>query len=297
MVKAFFFRSPRASKISGPGLETDIIVGVIDYGIWPESASFSDAGFGPPPTRWKGACKGEDNFTCNNKIIGARYYRSLPYPKNSSDILSPRDTEGHGTHCASTAAGNLVSKASLYGLGLGTARGGVPSARIAVYKVCWSEGCLDADILAAFDDAIADGVDILSVSLGGLKPLDYFRNSIDIGAFHALRKGIFTSASAGNEGSNLKTITNFAPWSLAVAASTIDRHFDTKVQLGNHKIYEVIDTESNLCSFRALFGSDSGWVDVAASLEVLFLHLWVVSLIGGDAQGKNKVKGKDMEKT
>nr|XP_028960766.1 cucumisin-like [Malus domestica] len=175
------------------------------------------------------------------KIIGARYYRSLPYPKNSSDILSPRDTEGHGTHCASTAAGNLVSKASLYGLGLGTARGGVPSARIAVYKVCWSEGCLDADILAAFDDAIADGVDILSVSLGGLKPLDYFRNSIDIGAFHALRKGIFTSASAGNEGSNLKTITNFAPWSLAVAASTIDRHFDTKVQLGNHKIYESYD--------------------------------------------------------
>ncbi|XP_050156055.1 subtilisin-like protease SBT4.14 isoform X6 [Malus sylvestris] len=225
-------------------IETDIIVGVIDTGIWPESASFSDAGFGPPPKRWKGACKGEGNFTCNNKIIGARYYRSQPYPQNSSDILSPRDTDGHGTHTASTAAGNLVSKASLYGLGLGTARGGVPSARIAVYKVCWSDGCPDADILAAFDDAIADGVDILSVSLGGFKPLDYFRNSIDIGAFHALRKGIFTSASAGNEGPNLKTITNFAPWYLAVAASTIDRHFDTKVQLGNHKIYEGIVTNT-----------------------------------------------------
>ncbi|CAN6565508.1 unnamed protein product [Malus baccata var. baccata] len=225
-------------------IETDTIVGLIDSGIWPESASFSDAGFGPPPKRWKGACKGEGNFTCNNKIIGARYYRSQPYPKNSSDVMSPRDTEGHGTHTASTAAGNLVSKASLYGLGLGTARGGVPSARIAVYKVCWSDGCTDADILAAFDDAIADGVDILSVSIGGFKPLDYFRNSIDIGAFHALRKGIFTSASAGNEGPNLKTITNFAPWSLAVAASTIDRHFDTKVQLGNHKIYEGIVTNT-----------------------------------------------------
>ncbi|KAM1141454.1 hypothetical protein FF1_041355 [Malus domestica] len=225
-------------------IETDTIVGLIDSGIWPESASFSDAGFGPPPKRWKGACKGEGNFTCNNKIIGARYYRSQPYPKNSSDVMSPRDTEGHGTHTASTAAGNLVSKASLYGLGLGTARGGVPSARIAVYKVCWSDGCPDADILAAFDDAIADGVDILSVSLGGRKPLDYFRNAIDIGAFHALRKGIFTSASAGNEGPNLKTITNFAPWSLAVAASTIDRHFDTKVQLGNHKIYEGIVTNT-----------------------------------------------------
>ncbi|TQD89420.1 hypothetical protein C1H46_025063 [Malus baccata] len=221
-----FIGFPKIVKRSA--IETDIIVGVIDSGIWPESASFSDAGFGPPPKRWKGACKGEGNFTCNNKIIGARYYRSQPYPQNSSDILSPRDADGHGTHTASTAAGNLVSKASLYGLGLGTARGGVPSARIAVYKVCWSDGCPDADILAAFDDAIADGVDILSVSLGGFKPLDYFRNSIDIGAFHALRKGIFTSASAGNEGPNLKTITNFAPWYLAVAASTIDRHFDTK---------------------------------------------------------------------
>ncbi|CAN6565516.1 unnamed protein product [Malus baccata var. baccata] len=212
-----FIGFPKIVKRSA--IETDIIVGVIDSGIWPESASFSDAGFGPPPKRWKGACKGEGNFTCNNQ----------PYPQNSSDILSPRDTDGHGTHTASTAAGNLVSKASLYGLGLGTARGGVPSARIAVYKVCWSDGCPDADILAAFDDAIAD---------------DYFRNSIDIGAFHALRKGIFTSASAGNEGPNLKTITNFAPWYLAVAASTIDRHFDTKVQLGNHKIYEGIVTNT-----------------------------------------------------
>ena len=186
--------------------------------------------------------------------------------------MSPRDTEGHGTHCASTAAGNLVSKASLYGLGLGTARGGVPSARIAVYKVCWSEGCRDADILAAFDDAIADGVDILSVSLGGGPiPLEYFRNSIDIGAFHALRKGTFTSSSAGNSGPNLKTTTKCAPWYLAVAASTIDRHFDTKVQLGNHKIYEVIDTESNLCSFRALFGSDSGWAT--------YNHLWRINKI------------------
>ncbi|XP_028961744.1 cucumisin-like isoform X2 [Malus domestica] len=237
-----FIGFPKIVKRSA--IETDIIVGVIDSGIWPESASFSDAGFGPPPKRWKGACKGEGNFTCNNKIIGARYYRGQPYPQNSSDILSPRDTDGHGTHTASTAAGNLVSKASLYGLGLGTARGGVPSARIAVYKVCWLDGCPDADILAAFDDAIADGVDILSVSLGGFKPLDYFRNSIDIGAFHALRKGIFTSASAGNEGPNLKTITNFAPWYLAVAASTIDRHFDTKVQLGNHKIYEGIVTNT-----------------------------------------------------
>ncbi|CAL2242872.1 unnamed protein product [Prunus armeniaca] len=145
-------------------VESDIIVGMIDSGVWPESASFSDAWFSPPPKKWKGTCQGSSNFTCNNKIIGARYYRnSEPFVKG--DIKSPRDSDGHGTHTASTAAGSLVSKASLFGLGLGRARGGVPSARIAVYKVCWASDCSDNDILAAFEDAIADGVDILSVSL------------------------------------------------------------------------------------------------------------------------------------
>ena len=86
-----------------------------------------------------------------SKIIGAKYYRSDGM-FNQSDVKSPRDSEGHGTHTASIAAGGSVSMASLYGLALGTARGGVPSARIAVYKECWSDGCWDADILAAFDD-------------------------------------------------------------------------------------------------------------------------------------------------
>ncbi|XP_016650123.1 PREDICTED: cucumisin-like [Prunus mume] len=224
-------------------VESDIIVGVIDSGVWPESASFSDAGFGPPPKKWKGTCQGSSNFTCNNKIIGARYYRnSEPFVKG--DIKSPRDSGGHGTHTASTAAGNLVSKASLFGLGSGTARGGVPSARIAVYKVCWPSDCSDDDILAAFDDAIADGVDILSVSLGPASPDDYFRTPITIGAFHALRKGILTSTAAGNDGPGPKTISNFAPWFLSVAATTIDREFVTKVQLGNQKIYEGIVTNT-----------------------------------------------------
>ena len=105
-------------------------------------------------------------YICS-KIIGAKYFR-VDGQFEKDDIISPRDTNGHGTHCASTAAGNLVNSASLYGLRKGTARGGVPSARIAVYKPCWSSGCQTADILAAFDEAIYDGVDIISVSLGSL---------------------------------------------------------------------------------------------------------------------------------
>jgi hypothetical protein len=132
----------------------------------------------------------------------------------------------------------LVSEASLLGLATGTARGGVPSARIAAYKICWSDGCSDADILAAFDDAIADGVDIISLSVGGW-PMDYFEDSIAIGAFHSMKNGILTSNSAGNSGPDPESISNCSPWSLSVAASTMDRKFVTPVTLGNGAIYEV----------------------------------------------------------
>ncbi|KAI9156156.1 hypothetical protein LWI28_001389 [Acer negundo] len=87
--------------------ESDVIIGVFDTGIWPESESFNDTGFGPPPTKWRGTCQVSANFTCNNKIIGAKYYRS-DGNFGPDDIPSPRDSDGHGTHTASTAAGNLV---------------------------------------------------------------------------------------------------------------------------------------------------------------------------------------------
>ncbi|XP_059627108.1 cucumisin-like [Cornus florida] len=224
-------------------VESDIIVGVFDSGIWPESESFNDTGFGPPPSKWKGSCQSSTNFTCNNKLIGAKYY----YARGSipeKDVESPSDISGHGTHCASTAAGRLVSGASLLGLGKGTARGGVPSARIAAYKICWATaGCSGADMLAAFDDAIADGVDIISMSVGlngKYPPQDYFQNPSAIGAFHAMKNGILTSFSAGNSGPAYETTRNFAPWSLAVAAGTIDRKFVTMVQLGNNMSYEGV---------------------------------------------------------
>ncbi|XP_039004248.1 cucumisin-like [Hibiscus syriacus] len=225
-------------KVLRSVIENDIIVGMLDTGIWPESESFNDTGFGPIPSKWKGTCQSSANFTCNNKIIGAKYYRADGDLDPNYDFKSPRDSEGHGTHTSSTAAGGLVSKASLYGLAKGTARGGVPSARIAVYKICWFDGCFDADILAAFDDAIADGVDIISLSVGNSVPLDYFDDSIAIGAFHSMKNGILTSNSAGNSGPGLATISNLSPWSLSVAASTIDRKFVTKVKLGNGEIYE-----------------------------------------------------------
>ncbi|KAL9332566.1 hypothetical protein ACSQ67_002176 [Phaseolus vulgaris] len=221
-------------------VESDVIIGVLDSGIWAESESFNDKGFGPPPSKWKGTCQSSKNFTCNNKIIGAKSYKADGFFTNE-EPNSPLDIDGHGTHTASTAAGNPVSPASMLGLAQGTARGGAIKARIAVYKVCWlDEGCSDADILAAFDDAIADGVDIISVSIGGFSAENYFKDVISIGAFHAVRKGVLTVTSAGNSGPRYSSLSNLSPWSITVAASTIDRKFVTKVELGNNITYEGV---------------------------------------------------------
>ncbi|XP_020203503.2 cucumisin [Cajanus cajan] len=247
-----------SENVNRASIESDIIVGVIDFGIWPESDSFSDKGFGPPPKKWKGTCH---NITCNNKIIGAKYFR-IDGSFGEDDIKSPRDSDGHGTHCASVAAGNLVESTSFFGLASGTVRGGVPSARIAVYKPCWSSGCDDADILQAFDEAIEDGVDVISISLAPRTVVfsDYFEDVFAIGAFHAMKKGILTSHSAGNLGPNLYTICNNAPWLLSVAASTIDRKFFTRVQLGDGTVYEGVSVNSfdqNNKSYPLIYAGDA----------------------------------------
>ncbi|KAK7274633.1 hypothetical protein RIF29_15729 [Crotalaria pallida] len=215
--------------------ESDTIVALLDTGVTPEFQSFKDDGFGPPPAKWKGTCDLYANFSgCNKKIIGAKYFKLDGNP-DPSDILSPIDMDGHGTHTASTAGGNLVPNASLFGLAKGTARGAVPSARLAIYKVCWlSNGCADMDILAAFEAAIHDGVDVISISIGGGNA-NYVQDSIAIGAFHAMRKGIITVASAGNDGPNMATVTNNAPWIVTVAASGIDRDFKSTIELGSGK--------------------------------------------------------------
>ncbi|XP_038706055.1 subtilisin-like protease SBT3.9 isoform X1 [Tripterygium wilfordii] len=223
------------------------IIGVLDTGVWPESLSFNDEGIGEIPRRWKGKCEKGEQFNtsnCNRKIIGARWYvkgYEAEFGKlDTSDgfeYLSPRDAAGHGTHTASTAAGALIGNASFMGLAQGLARGGAPSAWIAIYKVCWATGgCSSADLLAAFDDAIFDGVDVLSASLGSSPPLPaYVEDPLAIGSFHAVAKGISVVCSAGNSGPYRQTVINTAPWIVTVAASTIDRAFPTVITLGNNQ--------------------------------------------------------------
>ncbi|XXG76239.1 hypothetical protein AAC387_Pa08g0637 [Persea americana] len=221
------------------------IIGVIDSGVWPESKSYNDQGLGPIPARWKGTCEGGDEFKsthCNKKLIGARWFvkgllELTKEPINTTagmEYLSPRDAMGHGTHTSSTAAGSLVYNVSYKGLAAGTARGGAPRARLAIYKVCWNAAsCSNVDLLKAFDEAIHDGVDVLSVSLGVGVPsvLDV----ISFGSLHAVSKGITVVCSAGNSGPRSQLVENAAPWIISVAASTMDRSFPTPITLGNNR--------------------------------------------------------------
>lgn len=160
----------------------------------------------------------------------------------NSSFNTPRDTEGHGSHTLSTAGGNFVPGASVFGLGNGTAKGGSPRARVAAYKVCWppvgGNECFDADILAGFEAAIHDGVDVLSVSLGG-DPSPFFNDSVAIGSFHAVKHGIVVVCSAGNSGPSDGTVSNVAPWQITVGASTIDRQFSSYVVLGSNLSFRV----------------------------------------------------------
>ncbi|KAJ1383729.1 Peptidase S8/S53 domain [Sesbania bispinosa] len=225
------------------------IIANIDSGVWPEHPSFNDKGYGPVPSKWrgKGVCdidhhSGSGKNFCNRKLIGARMF-SKNYEAEVGRLdpmfRSARDFVGHGTHTLSTAGGNFTRGAHVFGNGNGTAKGGSPRARVVAYKVCWSirdaGGCHEADILAAFDHAISDGVDVINLSIGMFIPRSQglLTDGPSIGAFHAVARNIVLVCSAGNDGPQPRTVTNVAPWSFTVAASTIDRDFLSNISLGN----------------------------------------------------------------
>ncbi|VAH58768.1 unnamed protein product [Triticum turgidum subsp. durum] len=249
----------------------DIIIGVIDSGIWPESRSFDDNGYGPVQARWKGICQTGTAFnatTCNRKIIGARWYsEGINAMHLKGEYMSPRDFSGHGTHVASTIAGGEVQGVSYAGLATGMARGGAPRARLAIYKVLWgpNTAASDASILAAIDDAIHDGVDVLSLSLGGGAGHEF------PGTLHAVLRGISVIFSAGNDGPAPQTVTNVMPWVTTVAASTMDRAFPTFISLGNkEKLGQSLYYNSTLNSddFKELVHAGSCTEEWLASSNV-----------------------------
>lgn len=216
-----------------------VIVGVIDTGIWPEHPSFADDGTYPdPPEGWGGECTppADDSasYTCNNKLIGVQYFLDTYDEQIGYDGLfhSGRDDDGHGTHTASTAAGNENIPATLLGVDRGMISGIAPRAHVAMYKALGPQGGFTSDLAAAIEKAVADGVDTINYSIGGgaTDPWD----DPDSLAFLAAREaGVFVATSAGNSGPDPDTIGSpaNAPWVTAVGASTSNRHFISEITL------------------------------------------------------------------
>lgn len=163
-------------------------------------------------------------------------------PRAAAATGSPRDTVGHGTHTASTAAGAVVADADFYGLARGAAKGGAPASRVAVYRACSLGGCSSSAVLKAVDDAVADGVDVISISIGMSSAFqsDFLSDPIALGAFHAHQRGVLVVCSGGNDGPNPYTVVNSAPWLLTVAASSIDRSFQSTIALGNGAVVKGV---------------------------------------------------------
>ncbi|HET6297035.1 MAG TPA: S8 family serine peptidase [Kribbella sp.] len=223
-----------------------VVAGIIDTGIWPEHPSFADNGTYPaPPAGFAVPCElgnpgynpDDKPFTCNNKLLGARDMRTT-----YNDVIGPelydsaRDAEGHGTHTASTAAGNSGVKAEIFDISRGKVSGIAPRAQVIAYKVCGDQGCFDSDTAAAINQAVADGVDVINYSIGGGAGLI---GADELAFLFAANAGVFVATSAGNSGPGAGTIggPSSAPWVTSVAASTQDRVFQGSVVLGNGRRY------------------------------------------------------------
>jgi len=222
-----------------------VVIGILDTGVWPEHPSFADpdprgVAYPPPPTSWNGGAGPEcappgpadpcAALTCGNKLVGA--FAFLDTYKASVGLLpgecdSARDTDGHGTHTASTAAGNadvandIRPRQRLSGI--------APRAHVAIYRVCAEQGCFFSDSVAAIDQAVLDGVDVLNFSIGGGGAP--YSDIVSLAFRDAYAAGVFVAASAGNDGPSANTVEHREPWVTTVAASTHDRGFQSTTTL------------------------------------------------------------------
>ncbi|MCB0907251.1 MAG: S8 family serine peptidase [Nocardioidaceae bacterium] len=292
-----------------------VVIGVIDSGIWPESLSFSDRVnrrgvpsatgrqvYSPAPADWLGACETGEDFTaadCNNKLIGARYFNagqggdagidaSRPWEFNS-----PRDYNAHGTHTASTSGGNNGVPVTGPAAGIGsTISGMAPHARIAAYKALWSTESGDtasgttSDLMAAVDQAVADGVDVINYSVSGSQT--NFLDPVEVSFLFAADAGVFVSASAGNSGPTASTVAHPSPWITTVAAGTHNRSVSGSVDLGDGTSFEGASIAASAVSAPLVNSTAVG----AAGADPDEVRLCYSSIDGGLALDPALVAGK-----
>lgn len=296
----------------------NITIGVIDSGIWPESLSFTDrvdakavpvaapagrVSYRAPAATPAGPCVGGEDWSannCNNKLVIARYFnegqggnaaidRDKPWEFNS-----PRDYNGHGTHTASTSGGNHAVPVT--GAAAGLAPNGIsgiaPRARIAAYKALWSTesgdtaGGTTSDLVAAIDQSVSDGVDVINYSVSGTST--NFADPVEIAFLFAARAGIFVSASAGNSGPTASTVAHPSPWITTVAAGTHNRDSRGSVTLGNGSTLNGASIAANAVTAPLVDSTAVG----KAGADPAQVALCFSSADGGNVLDPAKVAGK-----
>ena len=223
----------------------NVIVGVLDTGVWPENPGFRDPGIDPAPGDYQ--CEFGDGsrllgptFECNDKLIGAhamlrtymRFIGALPgeFCDNRTLECSARDADGHGTHTSTTAAGSPVDSAPIFGIERGPISGIAPGAHVIGYRVCLTLGCFNSDSIRAVQRAIRDGIDVINFSIGGG---DAYTDPVEVAFLDAYAAGISVNASAGNSGPGAQTVEHGGPWVTTVGASTSPRWFMTTLFLSD----------------------------------------------------------------
>ncbi|MEM7534360.1 MAG: trypsin-like serine protease [Chloroflexota bacterium] len=246
------------------------IIGIIDTGIWPEHPSFVDDGsYPPPPETWAGECTPpnpahppdpnptiERDYRCTNKVIGIQYFLDAYVTTQGGGydgrFYSGRDDDGHGTHVASISAGNRDVEVAIRGNRLGTISGVAPDAQIASYKVLGQGHSANrADIVAAIDKAVADGVDILNISmqLETSNPWSLPETEALLAAHAA---GVFVTTIAGNRTEDHTSVSTYGniPWVTTVGASYPNTFYLSRITLAS----QAITTTHQLTGLLAVGG-------------------------------------------
>ncbi|WP_229215528.1 S8 family serine peptidase [Duganella sp. CY15W] len=279
-------------QLGGKGASgEDIIIGIVDGGIWPENNSYADRvdsdgypshsgstlAYGPPPASWKGSCDTGEGFglnNCNNKLIGARYYKPSSQALHWTEFNSARDSVagaegsgGHGSHTSSTAGGNDKVATVSGGVSLGRTSGVAPRARIAAYKVCWTDaataknGCATSNSVSAINQAVKDGVNVINFSIGPSSGGGAFNEATEQAFYGAAAAGVFVAASAGNSGPTSTApapVAHISPWLTTVGNSTHDRIYVGDAILGSGVSVTGASSNANTPSAPLILSKDAG---------------------------------------
>ena len=268
-----------------------MIIGIVDGGIWPEHDSFADRvdangnpsrsgsklAYDAPPAGWKGTCQTGEGFSAsdfNNKLIGARWFKQPEQTLHWTEFLSARDSVagaeghgGHGDHTASTAGGNAHVTALTNGLSLGKITGMAPRARIAAYKVCWTDGvtgkngCATSNSVAAIEQATKDGVNVINFSIGPNAGGGAFNEPTEVAFLGAASAGVFVAASAGNSGPTSASpapVAHISPWLTTVGNSTHNRMYVGDAVMGDGLTVTGASGNANTPTSPLILAKDAG---------------------------------------